>query len=304
MGFRVSRLFRRSANRLAILLSALCFGIAPASLAADAGNPGLWQVTGPKGSLHIMGSVHVLTKSDSWMTYPINEAFSGSQCLALEIDLATIPAEEIGASLREAGQYPPDQDGLEQHVSDETYARFRDTAAKLAISSESLDRFRPWLIGLVLDSVITQALGYQDQYGVDVYFMNRAKASGLPTVGLESLEDQVKVLSESDGLTDDEALADVLDTLEKTPSLIKVLAGAWREGDMATIEKKVTEEFSDMPEDYDRLIAQRNRHWLPELEKMLNTGRNCFIVVGAAHLVGDASVLKLLKAAGYTVTRQ
>jgi uncharacterized protein YbaP (TraB family) len=304
LGSRLSQFLRRSANRLAILLSALCIGLGMGAGAADAGSPGLWQVTGPKGSLHIMGSVHVLTQSDSWMTRPINTAFLKSQCLALEIDLATIPAEQIGGALREAGQYPPDQGGLEQHVSGETYARFRDVAAKLAISPESLDRFRPWLVGLVLDSVITRALGYQDQYGVDVYFMNRAKASGLPTVGLESLEDQVKVLSESDGSTDDEVLTDVLDTLEKTPSLIKVLAGAWREGDMATIEKKVAEEFADMPEDYDRLIAQRNKHWLPELEKMLDTGRNCFIVVGAAHLVGNASVLKLLRQAGYTVTRQ
>jgi hypothetical protein len=251
-----------------------------------------------------MGSVHVLTSADSWINEPIKTAFTGSQCLALEIDLATIPAAEIGAALQQAGRYPADQGGLEQHVSDETYARFRDAAAKLAISPESLDRFKPWLVGLVLDSLISRTLGYYDQYGVDVYFMNHAKASGLPIVGLETLEDQVKVLSENDGLTDDEALSDVLDTLQKTPSLIKVLAGAWRDGDMATIEKKVAEEFADMPEDYDRLIAQRNKHWLPELEKMLNTGRNCFIVVGAAHLVGDASVLKLLRQAGYTVTRQ
>ncbi len=287
-----------------VLCLAVGLGSGAVSFGAETESPALWKVSGPKGSLYLMGSVHVLTKADSWLTAPIEKAFSGSQCLALEIDLATISEAEIGAALRQVGQYPPDQGGLQQHVSEATYARFLEVAAKLSISPESLDRFRPWLVGLILDSTITQSLGYLDQYGVDVYFLNRAKTAGMPILGLESLQDQVKVLSDDGGETDDAILTDVVDALDKTPELITVLANAWRRGDMATIEKKVLEESADTPGGYERLIAGRNRRWLPKLKQMLDTGRHCFIVVGAGHFVGDASVLKLLKKAGYTVTRQ
>jgi uncharacterized protein len=268
------------------------------------GAPGLWHVTGPKGSIYLMGSVHVLTEADSWMTASIDAAFKQSQCLALEIDLATIPPETISARLRAVGQYDPRAGGLKDHVSDKTYQRFLATMQDLALSPESLDSYRPWLVSLIISSVITDTLGYEDRYGVDYSFMTRAQATKMPIMGLETLDDQVAALSASDGETDDEILGEVLDSVGREPSTIKTVAEAWRRGDMETIAKKIDEELADEPMDYDRLIGRRNRHWLPELEKMLKTGRHCFVVVGAGHLVGKASLLTLLIDAGYTVTRE
>ena len=51
------------------------------------------------------------------------------------------------------------------------------------------------------------------------------------------------------------------------------------------------------------LLLQRNRNWMPAIKRLLAENREYLIVVGAAHLAGAGSVLDLLQAAGYTVTR-
>jgi len=270
----------------------------------EAGAPGLWHVEGPNGGLYLMGSVHVLDEAEAWVTPRIDEAFRDSRCLALEIDLDTVHPETIAARLRGAGQYDSDEPGLEQHVSDATYQRFQNVAADLALSPESLDRFRPWLVGIILSSLVTNRLGYSEQYGVDTYFLNRAQETETPVLGLETLDDQVAVLSDTGDDTDDTVLDDVLDAVAREPGMIKAIAKAWRHGDLEMIAKTVDDAFADDPGEYDRLIGHRNHRWLPKLEKLLDKGRHCFVVVGAGHLVGKASLLTLLKDAGYRVTRE
>ena len=49
-------------------------------------------------------------------------------------------------------------------------------------------------------------------------------------------------------------------------------------------------------------MYDRNEAWIPTLEDEMSKG--CmFLVVGASHLVGERSVVDLLRKAGYVVTR-
>lgn len=302
---KVSAVWRKTA---ALLIAGLgiCsgFGAGAAAFAGEQNRPGLWHVTGPNGSLDVLGSIHILAEDDIWLDPPTEAAFAGSDCLALEIDLAAIGREVIAARLRAAARYDPRSGGLRDHISDKTYRRFLGMASDLALSPESLDQFQPWLVGMILSEVAARSLGYDDEYGVDYALTTRAKALGKPVVGLESLKDQIVALSASGGESDDQLMREALDGLERQPRLTKRVAAAWRRGDMKTIDRMVTEEFADRPDDYDRLIGRRNRAWMPHLEKMLSTGRRCMVVVGAGHLVGEASLLVLLEDAGYTVTRE
>jgi hypothetical protein len=57
----------------------------------------------------------------------------------------------------------------------------------------------------------------------------------------------------------------------------------------------------DFPKVYQQLIVQRNMDWIPEIEQMLKTKQVEFILVGAAHLVGEDGILAQLAARGYTI---
>lgn len=55
--------------------------------------------------------------------------------------------------------------------------------------------------------------------------------------------------------------------------------------------------------EYEAMIAQRNRNWMPAIRSMLKREGTYFVAVGAAHLTGDAAVQTLLAAEGVTVER-
>ena len=60
----------------------------------------------------------------------------------------------------------------------------------------------------------------------------------------------------------------------------------------------------DYPEIHRKVIDDRNRRWLPQIEGLLSRGENALIVVGAAHLVGKNGIIELLKDRGYSVEQQ
>jgi hypothetical protein len=61
---------------------------------------------------------------------------------------------------------------------------------------------------------------------------------------------------------------------------------------------------SDLPELYQRLLIERNTNWIPQVESCIRQNAGCFIVVGAAHLVGPDGLPSLLAKKGYKVTQQ
>jgi len=54
---------------------------------------------------------------------------------------------------------------------------------------------------------------------------------------------------------------------------------------------------------YETLLVGRNRRWVPQIEDCLSQ-QKCFVVVGAAHLVGSDGLVAMLRAKGYTVKQQ
>jgi hypothetical protein len=57
----------------------------------------------------------------------------------------------------------------------------------------------------------------------------------------------------------------------------------------------------EAPELYDSLLLQRNLNWVPQIESMLRDADTEFVLVGAAHLVGDQGLLDLLSRKGFQV---
>ena len=83
-----------------------------------------------------------------------------------------------------------------------------------------------------------------------------------------------------------------------------MLVEAWKAGDAATVERIVLADVKQEPLIYQRLLVDRNKNWLPELEALIARPRPAFVVVGAAHLVGPEGLVALLSAKGYRVEQQ
>ena len=84
---------------------------------------------------------------------------------------------------------------------------------------------------------------------------------------------------------------------------VREIAAAWRAGDTASIERLLLKGMKESPAYYQSLVVDRNRRWIPRIESCLSTG-SCFIVVGAAHMVGSDGLIAMLKQKGYRITQQ
>jgi uncharacterized protein YbaP (TraB family) len=89
--------------------------------------------------------------------------------------------------------------------------------------------------------------------------------------------------------------------IEQIDKMVEILVRVWRDGDVAAAEKLFLGSMMEYPEIQEKLLEQRNRNWLPQIEKFIDSGEDTLVVVGAAHLVGKNGVVELLKGRGYKV---
>jgi uncharacterized protein YbaP (TraB family) len=79
---------------------------------------------------------------------------------------------------------------------------------------------------------------------------------------------------------------------------LDLLVSAWRKGEAHVLARTLAEEFAGFPDLYELLIASRNRNWAQQIEQFLDDRDDYLVVVGALHLVGEDSVIEILRRKG------
>ena len=131
-----------------------------------------------------------------------------------------------------------------------------------------------------------------------------AKDSGKPTGGLESIQDQLDVfdtlpLPIQDALLQ-ESLA-ITGSKEREKAFFRMVK-AWHRGRLDGL-KRLVETFESYPLFYKKLLVQRNKNWIPQIEKFLKEDKNVLVIVGAAHLAGKDGLIAILTDKGYQLER-
>jgi uncharacterized protein len=264
----------------------------------------LWKVTSPDGrEAFLLGSVHVLSKSFYPLSPVIDEAFAASKTLVEEVDLDEMndPATMIGLVGK---AMLPDGQTLDQVVSKETYAAVRSRAEANGLPLPMLQRMKPWMVAVALTAAEVSKAGFDSKLGIDQHFFDQAKAAGMPRRALETAAYQFDRLDGLSSTLQETSLKAMLADIDAQAKNIETLATAWRGGDTATLEQLLMEGFSDAPEIAERLLYERNRNWVAPVERCLSENARCFVVVGAAHLVGRGSLIELLRDRKHTVVQQ
>jgi uncharacterized protein len=260
----------------------------------------LWAVSHEANTVYLLGSIHMLRPD----AYPLHEAlyetFDASEVIVFELDYD----EMIGAAPRmmTRGTF---QDGrtLESVLPGELFSHLEGRLRALGIPIELIQPMKPWLAGLTLTSIVAQQAGYTAEFGIDNHFFGRAREAGKQVGAFETVDEQIDVF---DGLSTEgqvSYLLTALDDMDRAASQLDELTDLWLRGNTERLAELLTESTSQHPELYDRLLLRRNRDWLPQLEVLLHSGRPAMVVVGLAHLVGQESVIELLRTEGYDVSR-
>src|SRR6266851_2576193 len=260
----------------------------------------IWRATNRQGAVYLVGSVHLLTK-DFYPLDPVLEtAYRDSTLLVEEVDMGEMLAPDAQMTLLTRGMLPAGQ-SLDNVVAPATMALVTQKVAGLGLPLEPLKRFKPWMLTLQLLGLEWLKAGFDADLGLDKHFYDLAKKDNKPVQGLETIDFQI---AQFDGMSmgeQDHLLSESLKELDTEQASVTTLAAAWRSGDAPAVERVVLQDLKSDPPMYRRLLVDRNRTWLPQLEALFTRSSRTFVVVGAAHLVGPDGLLQMLKARGYTV---
>ena len=295
----------RRATRIVVALLIITFTIWGAfcgSLAAQEKSL-LWQVGRGDKSIFLLGSIHFLRPEN----YPLNQAiltaFDASKRLVLEIDLNRASAEASQRVILEKATYR-DGTNLAQNVAAETYEMASRRATELGLDMRILNPMKPWFAALTMVAINLQRMGLDPKLGVDRHLAERAKNSGKPTSGLETLESQLGIFDQLSKREQELMLRETVEELERLNSDVNEIVQSWLKGDESRLTRLLLRGMQEYPDLYEKILVERNRRWLAEIEKLVQQGSGAMVVVGAAHLLGKDSVVEMLKARGYSVEQR
>jgi hypothetical protein len=279
------------------LLGCLTLGFLGCPTAAHAASP-VWAIRGEHNTVYLAGSVHLLKAQDSALPAAFDHAYTSAKGLVMELDMDNLDPSAAAGWMLENGMNADGQ-GLEAIVGSARYQQIATEAKRLGMAKELLDQFAPWVVGMELIELQYAQLGYDANSGVEMQLDQRAKVDGKPIRGLETLEEQLGFLG-SMSMPDqlkflDMTIAELHDTNGDTQSVVT----AWRNGDAGKLSALLSDEYKSFPALYRLLVSDRNRRWVPQIEKLLKEPQNYFVVVGALHLVGDGGLLELMRRDGF-----
>jgi uncharacterized protein YbaP (TraB family) len=266
----------------------------------------LWRVSGGKGTVFLLGSIHV-GKPDLYpLPREIEQAFTSAQYLVEEADPSKVDPTEARQFWLSHGRYP-DGDRLEKHLSDRTSMALGLYLEMTGRSPTALSRARPWMAYMIIHKERLQGYGYLGKQGIDRHFFDEAAASRKPVIGLETPEYQMNLvywmfsrLPEDD---QDKLLASALLRARNDARGLGATFEAWRAGCTAAIEALDHDGARDPQSQVykEEMVYKRNLRMAQALESYLDTPYTYFTVVGLAHVIGDRGIVKLLQGKGYRV---
>jgi len=260
----------------------------------------VWVATSGDDKVYLGGTVHLLRATDYPLPEEFERAYVDSQRLFFETDISSMNDISVQTSMLQQLMYS-DARTLTSVLSTEAYEALSNHLNTIGMPIMMMENFKPGLVVSTLQIMEFQKLGFTPQ-GVDAYFNNRAIDDAKPVGELETVQAQIDYIANMGEGNESDFILLSLSDMQEIATTMEDLIGAWRAGNNnALAELFVDEMKAESEELYESLLVERNSNWLPIIEQMFSQGENEFVLVGAAHLVGEDGLLSMLEAKGYQV---
>ncbi|MEM6823059.1 MAG: TraB/GumN family protein [Verrucomicrobiota bacterium] len=257
----------------------------------------IWEIQGKQQPLYLAGSVHLLKATDE-IPETYNRVYQNSDLLVFEVEPDQLEKPQIlGLMLKEGACAPGKTIG--DYIGPSIKKRLEQRLSEKQIPFMMVQSFKPWMAAMTLTMLELQKMGARADLGVDRQYFDRARRDGKQTMSLETAEFQAKLLSSFSPKEQEKFLIYTLDYLGETEVMYQQIVKAWQDGDEDTLSDFFSDSEAEYQGVYERLLFKRNRDWIKPIEKLLQGNQTAMVVVGVGHLVGDGSVIDLLKRRGY-----
>jgi uncharacterized protein YbaP (TraB family) len=280
----------------AALLLALC------SMGAAMAQPALWVARQGQSTVYLLGTVHLLPSDADWSYNALDDALRHSDDLTIEL------TDDDPAHMRPLiTHYGLDADhplSSKLDPADQAKLAQAAAAARLPGGAAALQPMQPWLAALTLTMAPLMQAGLDPSEGVDKVLKGRMQAAGKPIHGLETAEQQLRLLAELPQSQQLDFLRQSFDQVSDGVDRVRQLIDAWKRGDVAAIARIEDSDLrQDSPALYQSLVVARNRAWAEQIAQRMRQPGVHFIAVGAGHLAGPDSLQVQLEKLGISVQR-
>jgi uncharacterized protein len=267
------------------------------SVTAEAASP-VWAIRGDHNTVYLAGSVHLLKAADSRLPPGFDRAYKDSKAIVMELAIDKVDPMATASWMMDNGMLKNGAT-LRATIGDERYARVSKEAERLGVPTEAIDMMQPWVVGLQLVEMQYVQLGFDPQSGVEQQLQHDAQTDGKPISGLETIDEQLGALQSMSNADQARFLDMVVSEMHDVESETQSVVTAWRSGDARKLAALLSDEYKSFPNLYRVLVSERNKRWVPQIEKLLHGNQDVFVVVGALHLVGDGGLLELVRRDGF-----
>lgn len=263
----------------------------------------LWAVEAGSNPVFLLGSIHFLRPDDYPLPPAIDAAYEASRTVVFETDIGRMQDPRVQARMLELGTLPPGQNVFTT-LDPETRRKLERKLAEAGLPAELIAGMKPWLIALTLSSLEFMRLGFDPGLGVDMHFYQRAREDGKRTGELETVEQQVQILSGMDTRAQKIFLNQTLEELEDVPRMASDMLRFWISGQTEALRRLLFKNIDQYPDLRERMLNRRNQAWLEKIEGLIRQDEAALVIVGAMHLIGPGSLVELLQMKGYRVEQR
>jgi uncharacterized protein YbaP (TraB family) len=256
-------------------------------------HPLFWAVEKDGITTYLLGTMHIGVDAEDRLPDAVWKKLDAAKSFAMETDIS----DPTLASMRER-----DHGTLHEDLGPEYWHKLE--VATTPTLARGMDRLKP------LVAVATLSLKNLPRTPpMDGVLLAHAKSEHKAIVYLEPAKREAELLEKWMTVG---ALKELLDDGDAAAQLTGDMVSAYVAGDEAKILAISAREHADFAkhghsdaeweQQMSDLLYGRNASWIEPLERLHAAGGG-FVAVGAAHLVGPGSVLELLAAKGYKVSR-
>ncbi len=273
--------------------------------------PLLYEVTDGQGNtVWLFGSIHVGRESFYPLPDYVMNAYNQADALAVEFDVLAYQEDLTAMTKDLQDMVYTDGSTIADHIPQPLY----EDCVKIMKENNSynamMDSYNIAMWAQFIESFTMEQAGADTELGIDVHFLGLAHQEGKTILNIESASEQYGIMADLPQelqVTLLESAVANYGQAELYAQSLQVMLNAWQLGNatllsiLAAPTAQSQEEAALFDEYNNAMITERNENMTDFAENALKTGQKLFICVGAAHVVGDGGIAKLLEARGYTV---
>jgi uncharacterized protein YbaP (TraB family) len=248
--------------------------------------------------------------------YPLPEyvqnAFDRADSLAVEMDIVAFEKDVNAQISALTALVYRDGSKISDHIPKDVYDQCVAILTEYNTYMPLLDMYGPAFWSSTIDGLLMEELGGDTDLGIDQHLLDMAYKTNKEILEIESAEFQYQMLAGFDDEVQIAVLESSIATYHEKEAAkedLEKMMDIWASGDekafadyLAADDTGMTEEEKQLYAKYNKaMVTDRNLSMTQFAEAALSSGKEVFICVGAAHVVGQGAMADLLAQRGYTV---